>query len=161
MSDADIHYNYRPPLGSLKLCGILMVILSPITLSLSFQQPVEITIRFIRYTGPVAVVILWLMSLTLLIAGVTMTRSAFQQAKEHARITLTDNALHIVRTMIRYRDISDVSILGKEGRQTLYIAQPGGKLSIRERDMASPQEFNELHALLADRVQEARIKQLA
>ena len=88
-----------------------------------------------------------------------MIKGASQQEKVRQRITLTqtsfvfpDAGIGGTERTIDYKFITNISSARSNNRQYLQFAAPGGKVTISSRDMESMQKFEEMCALLQQRV---------
>lgn len=153
MNELDRRFDYKTDAGSLKLLGILMVVLAPIAIVMSFQEGNDDIIFWgLHIRGPAAPWVIRLTAVVLLYFGAGMVRSAHRAQKAGKGVTLTSTGVVIVdRPEIRYQDISEISLEQFEKRPLLCLTHPGGKIGIARSRMKSQQEFDEMSAILAER----------
>ena len=164
--DIDKQYDYKAEPGPLRMLGVLCVILSPTTVLLSFQEtgsPQHMTVinkgYFFSFNGPIVPWIVRLFALALIPVGIALFKGAKEQAKFGGRIIFTPHGFIYeagppagTNNLIKYGKISDVRVVTKGDKSTLYFMANDAKRFVLSKSMKSMDEFNEMAAMLTERV---------
>lgn len=150
IGEIDRRYDYRLDLGMLMLLGILMIILAAPVAVWSFQP--EGGDEVLGLTGEPARWLLRLGAAVLVVSGAGMVRSKLR-SKEISCVVFTPTSIRIpgLGQDIPYKSIRSLSTSPGEGGQILTITHPAGFVGLASTRMKSPEEFEEMSALLAQR----------
>jgi hypothetical protein len=160
MASEDREYSYRGGIGPMKLLGVLMILLAPMSAYIATQPETRVTTFMSIPMTPGQVAFLgWALSALLVIGGVLMFRDIGKAANKMQRITLTADSITfpdfsggMATARVLYTRISNIAVSEKNGRKCLDITVPTGKIQLRAANMESPQAFDEMCAELGARL---------
>jgi hypothetical protein len=170
MSSIEKQFDYKSEAGPLKLLGVLCIVLAPLAMWMSFQEdpnPDGLWMLgrgwFAYVPAPLVPWVIRAFSLLLVWIGVVMIKGAGEQQKYGGRIAFTPVGLIYeagkpdgIDRAIKYQDITDIQIADKGNKSALYFKHIGeGKRFIAAASMKSKAEFDEMAAMLQQRVKEA------
>ena len=165
-------FDYKPPTGSLKLLGVLGVILAPLAAWQAMQGGVdEVNIRgkfWLDVRGPAAPWVFGAMIVVMAVAGYYMFKGGRQMDRTVGRIAfLPHNFLVNWRKVDKlegampYKDISDIKVSEKRGRGILTFRYRDTKQIVYSKGMNSLQEFEEMCTELKQRVEAVHATSIA
>lgn len=159
---AERQYEYRPQRKTLKLAGILMMIMPIIGVPVLLAGEVEpFTILGIDLNATwSAIAHIGLGILTFLSGGVIFA-NALRKTPAGAHIRFTADMLIFPEINtgtsakeVAYKDISDASIEDRGKRRFLRLTYSGGSAVLDSADMDSPAAFEEMSTLLQQRLRQ-------
>ena len=160
MSEADRVFEYRTGFGMFALLGLLMLIVCPLFLYVYVQSGMKDEFTNGRYfsLGP-RWTIPWTTAGVGIVAGAFMFRSGFRPENRRGRVVLKEDRLVIDnpgsgagRTSVHYSKISDLEVIGDGRGKKLRFKYPEGLAVFPSASMSSNSDFEDLCALLKERV---------
>jgi hypothetical protein len=160
MAEADRVFEYRTGFGMFALLGLLMLIACPLFLYVYVQSGMKDEFTNGRYfsLGP-RWTIPWTTAGVGIVAGAFMFRSGFRPENRRGRVVLKDDRLTIDnpgsgagRLTVRYAKVAGIEVTGGGRGKKLRITYPEGATVIAAASMPSASEFEDLCALLKERV---------
>lgn len=166
MGKIERQFDYNAGAGMLRLLGVLCIILGPVSLWMTFQDSGPDSALwlfgqgwFARIPAPLVPWAMRVISLVLVWTGYLMLKAAGQQQKFGGRIAFTPTGLIFEAgppdgsdNEIQYQDISDVQVAERKGQKVLLFKRGKIKCFIKASQMKSPADFDEMAAMLAERV---------
>lgn len=162
-------YKYRTGANTMALLGGLMIVLGPLTAWIATQNdlgPMKLSSRASRYwftfnvTAQQAPYALGILALLLAGVGVWMLRFSLRSGKALRRVAFTPTTFIFpdestgTEKELEYWKISSISLHDTKGPRVLQFYCPG-MTQIGSGGLASAQDFDEIHALLTERVNKA------
>jgi hypothetical protein len=152
MNDIDRQFKYKTDAGGMKMLGVLMFILGPLTMMMAFQNGETDTVIWgVHISGPAVPWVIGFTAVLLVVVGVIMVRDGFRVRKGDRQIILAPTGIAVLGAPeISYGDISKISLGEFERRPLLSLTYPGGNALIAASRMTR-ESFDEVRNLLAER----------
>jgi len=164
MAQIDREFDYKPPAGPLKLAGALTMILGPIVIWQSMSGDVG-QIQFgrrlwwITVSGALAPYALGAIGVVCILAGYFMLKGGIQMSKRTGRIAFMPHFFLVSATKdntdgaIRYEHLSKITVKEMGSRGILSYWHKDGRFEIDSRNMNAREDFEEMSAMLKERVE--------